>query len=441
MRLALRKCIKCGHVERNKAVIKCENDACAVKKDGPTGSYFNVFNDALPSRGMLLRNGSLTRQHYPKTASIFKSLPSNQRLAESHIRKSELTERVSTIDVDQQCDNAPALWCTVVLGSGYIGFYLLRFAVDSVLLPTLSCIPYATFLVGGLGSMLCFVTTHVYKRIHCWAFICSVLLLVMFRLLPTWNSIMMFGIVVAFVKPAILPALCFMYNMSLRPLPTLPSGRRLKKIDFWWALLVFSNVLLCLGGNRQWNHNVLSPHWGQWPRNVIPWVVPKVMQSVVFVHLHRGGFIWGVMQQHVGQTSEMCASFTGVRISCDELRRVREFNKEVGYGMRDAGYRTIRKAMSEKHGLPGHAWHVGHACPDPSKKSMHDKEDYGWNLFAQHAADNVKLGHCLVTCAEAEHAGAHHVRCTHSARCKKACAVVRSNNNYDGGDPMPATFR
>ena len=116
-----------------------------------------------------------------------------------------------------------------------------------------------------------------------------------------------------------------------------------------------------------------------------------------------------------------CASFTGFAVPCDELRRVREFNGNVMPTLRDAGYRAIRKAMNE-HGFPGHIWHVGHACPDPSKKSTRNKEDFGWNLFAQHAVDNANLGHCLVSCAEAEHVGASHVRCTHSEGCVQSCS-------------------
>jgi hypothetical protein len=119
---------------------------------------------------------------------------------------------------------------------------------------------------------------------------------------------------------------------------------------------------------------------------------------------------------------ERCASFTGFAVPCDELRRIRAFNREVMPTMRDAGYRAIRKAMNE-HGFPGHVWHVGHACPDPSKKSTRNDEDFGWNLFAQHAVDNANLGHCLVSCDEAEHVGASHVRCTRSEGCVQTCSV------------------
>ena len=119
---------------------------------------------------------------------------------------------------------------------------------------------------------------------------------------------------------------------------------------------------------------------------------------------------------------QQCASFTGFAVPCDELRRVRTFNREVMPTMREAGYRAIRKAMNE-HEFPGHVWHVGHACPDPSKKSTRNEEDFGWNLFAQHAVDNANLGHCLVSCAEAEHVGASHVRCTRSRGCVQTCSV------------------
>ena len=88
--------------------------------------------------------------------------------------------------------------------------------------------------------------------------------------------------------------------------------------------------------------------------------------------------------------------------------------------MLGVGYRGIRKALNDC-GCHGHIWHVGHACPDPSKKSTRNEEDFGWNLFAQHALDNMELGHCLVSCNEAEYLGARHVRCTRSARCIPTC--------------------
>lgn len=117
---------------------------------------------------------------------------------------------------------------------------------------------------------------------------------------------------------------------------------------------------------------------------------------------------------------QQCTSFTNAPVSCDDLHRVRKFNREVMPGMSSASYHAIRKAMDE-YGLPGHLWHVGHACPDPSKRSKRDKEDFGWNLFAQHVVDNYKLGHCLVSCAEADYLSAYHVRCTQSRQCVRTC--------------------
>ena len=115
-----------------------------------------------------------------------------------------------------------------------------------------------------------------------------------------------------------------------------------------------------------------------------------------------------------------CSSFSGFPVTCEELQRIRQFNREVMPRMHNTGYRGVRKAMTEQ-GLHGHVWHVGHACPDPSKKSLRDEEDFGWNLFAQHAVDNANLGHCLVSCTEAEYVGAHHVRCTRTNSCVQTC--------------------
>ena len=119
---------------------------------------------------------------------------------------------------------------------------------------------------------------------------------------------------------------------------------------------------------------------------------------------------------------QACTSFSGFPVSCEELQRIRVFNSEVMPLMHNEGYRGIRKAMNER-GFHGHVWHVGHACPDPSKKSSRNREDFGWNLFAQHAVDNSKLGHCLVSCTEAEHVGAYHVRCTRTNKCVQACTA------------------
>ena len=89
--------------------------------------------------------------------------------------------------------------------------------------------------------------------------------------------------------------------------------------------------------------------------------------------------------------------------------------------MQHASYREIRFAMTE-YGLYGSGWHVGHACPDPNKDSTGDEEDRGWNLFAQHATDNVRLGHCLVSCSEADYVAASRVHCTRSKECVTHCS-------------------
>ena len=77
------------------------------------------------------------------------------------------------------------------------------------------------------------------------------------------------------------------------------------------------------------------------------------------------------------------------QVGCAELQRVRDFNRKVMPRLQTAGIASVRKAAT-KHGLHGHVWHVGHACPDPSKSSARDVEDYGWNLFATHI---LTLGH------------------------------------------------
>ena len=122
--------------------------------------------------------------------------------------------------------------------------------------------------------------------------------------------------------------------------------------------------------------------------------------------------------------NDSCVSFSGFAVPCSELARIREFNRDVMPRLQNVGYRGIRKAMNER-GFPGHLWHVGHACPDPSKKSLKDHEDFGWNLFAQHAVDNANLGHCLVSCPEAEHVGAYHVQCSKGAgQCTERCPRI-----------------
>lgn len=121
-----------------------------------------------------------------------------------------------------------------------------------------------------------------------------------------------------------------------------------------------------------------------------------------------------------------CRSYAGFPLECSELERARSFNREVMPSLSNAGYRKVRKLMTE-YGLSGFIWHVGHACPDPSKASTMDTEDRGWNLFAQHAVDNGKLSGCLVSCSEARHAGAVHVPCTEAVHgCQRNCTGARA---------------
>ena len=86
-------------------------------------------------------------------------------------------------------------------------------------------------------------------------------------------------------------------------------------------------------------------------------------------------------------------------------------NKSIMPDLSHASYREVRTRMSQA-GLSGSHWHVGHATPDPNKRSLNDREDFGWNLFCQGARDNIRLGHRLVSCSEASHYGAFHVNCS-----------------------------
>ena len=108
--------------------------------------------------------------------------------------------------------------------------------------------------------------------------------------------------------------------------------------------------------------------------------------------------------------SRACFTFSGQPLACDELNLARRFNREVMPLMLSASYADVRRAMTD-YGLYGSAWHVGHARPDPSKRRTSDAEDRGHNLLAQHATDNVKLGHRLLSCAEAKFLHANHVNC------------------------------
>jgi hypothetical protein len=52
---------------------------------------------------------------------------------------------------------------------------------------------------------------------------------------------------------------------------------------------------------------------------------------------------------------------------------------------------------------------------------MSDDADHGWDLFAQHSADNNRLGHCLDSFAEATYAGAFHINFTRGHKCLARC--------------------
>ena len=105
-----------------------------------------------------------------------------------------------------------------------------------------------------------------------------------------------------------------------------------------------------------------------------------------------------------------CFTFTGQPLACDELELARRFNREEMPTLLGASYADVRRAMTE-YGLYGSSWHVGHARPDPNKRRTNDDEDRGHNLLAQHATDNMKLGHVLISCAESKFLHAAHVKC------------------------------
>ena len=223
---------------------------------------------------------------------------------------------------------------------------------------------------------------------------------------------------------------------------------RLTKGDVWPALLPLVRFARVSGGrlSEQDAGPSLKP-WFRGCRRLMCLAVPWLVRAAVLDALLRVAGIpltsiasgrlspWSsVGGTHTGKApvgssgdcicpepQEACASFVGQPMACHELRLAREFNTRVMPKLQRTSYREVRRAMTE-YGLYGSAWHVGHACPDPNKDSTTDDEDRGWNLFAQHAADNVRLGHCLVSCAEAEYTGALHIKCTRAARCVATCA-------------------
>ena len=160
----------------------------------------------------------------------------------------------------------------------------------------------------------------------------------------------------------------------------------------------------------------LGLFWATWST---PYAQESYYDTTHHRHVYEPRHVSPDADSHPPEPPTTCASYTGFPIPCDELGRVRDFNSRVMPTMRDANYRAIRKAMNG-HGFAAHVWHVGHAIPDPSKSSTRNEEDFGWNLFAQHAVDNLKLGACLVSCAEARHVGADHVQCSTTSNCMKS---------------------
>jgi len=229
---------------------------------------------------------------------------------------------------------------------------------------------------------------------------------------------------------------CILRNLVVKLMDDEMVVWHLRKVHIWVPLQFLVTFTRVSSGREE-----PRGEWRGGIRNVLcrgmPWVIRCSILSATWPSLRvpMDVFAWqppacepGLRQEPSHEPSyepshkpRNCASFTGFAVPCAELRRIHEFNRDVMPTLRDSGYRAIRKAMNER-GFPGHIWHVGHACPDPSKKSTRNDEDFGWNLFAQHAVDNANLGHCLVSCAEAEHVGASHVRCTRSEGCVQSCS-------------------
>jgi hypothetical protein len=212
---------------------------------------------------------------------------------------------------------------------------------------------------------------------------------------------------------------------------------RLTKGDAWRPLVKIVRFIRISSGR-----STPPPCWKEGCRYLlcitVPWIIRLAVLAVVYENtvgsliapplflsrLRRGGTcdFPATRYQERGDrldSLEWCTSYIGQPLPCSELHLAREFNSKVMPSLQGAFYREIRRAMTN-YGLHGSTWHVGHACPDPSKITT-TPEDQGWNLFAQHAADNVHLGHCLVSCAEAEHMAAFHVECSRSQECTTKC--------------------
>jgi len=212
---------------------------------------------------------------------------------------------------------------------------------------------------------------------------------------------------------------------------------RLTKGDVWRPLVKLVRFVRISSGRS----SSPPPRWKEGYRYllciIVPWMIRLAVLAVIYENTvgslmtsHRllsrwrqggaGEFPSRLYPERGDHSAlEWCTSYIGQPLPCSELHLAREFNSKVMPSLQGAFYREIRRAMTN-YGLHGSTWHVGHACPDPSKVTT-TREDQGWNLFAQHAADNVRLGHCLVNCAEAEHVAAFHVACSRSHECLTKC--------------------
>ena len=221
---------------------------------------------------------------------------------------------------------------------------------------------------------------------------------------------------------------------------------RLRKGDMWPQLSSLVTFLRVSSGRRAQHP---KRRWRHGYRRFLCIAMPWLVRAAVIIYVLGALGIWqigrtgqvasvsriGIAQSVAGSSQggkeecvcptpeERCTTFSAQPLACHELQRAREFNREIMPTMLKATYREVRRAMTN-YGLYGSAWHVGHACPDPDKRNTTQREDHGWNLMAQHPADNVPLGHCLVSCAETKYMEALHVQCTTSSRCISDCSAL-----------------
>lgn len=82
----------------------------------------------------------------------------------------------------------------------------------------------------------------------------------------------------------------------------------------------------------------------------------------------------------------------------EDALKIRQFNERMNRGdFNNLSYAQLRRRMTEE-GLRGSKVHVGHIRPDLGKKNKRDPGDYGFNLMAQPAGENMALGRNEVTC-------------------------------------------